>query len=733
MRNVLLAGVLAAAGLAWSGHAVASEGFDDLAKLAKSGVNDDVMLAYIDASPVAYELTVDEILFFNDLGLSPKVVAAAVKHGKELRAANPPAPAVADDPPAPQPALAPPPAARPVVDRNPAPQNDGQGDVELSNDPVPIRSAPVTTISQAPEEVYSTTTVVAPPEGQATISTFYDALSPYGTWINLDGSYVWQPNAINVDRDWRPYCQRGHWVYTDVGWAWQSDYSWGWAPFHYGRWARHDRYGWIWSPDTTWGPAWVSWRNDGRHAGWAPLPPRTRVEAGVGLHFGNKHVSVDLDFGITERDYTFVPVEHVCETTLTSYYVPRDQVTIVYNQTSYVRDNYRYENDRVFNRGISVEIVAERSHREIRPITVVDVNVQVGQPIRGTAVTGASFAVYRPAIRNEVPESPEVIAARREEQAKRVALRQQAATERTAIRQQNSVDRTAARQEAATAEAQARKDAEVRRAQAAAEARAQAAENRAQTKEQRDAEIAAREQARQAAETRAKEDRLKAAEAKRQQNQENAAARQADEAAKDQARRDAALKAQAERQQNAAKADADQAAREQARRDALARAQAERQENAAERKADQAAREQARRDADAKADADQAAREQARRDALAKAQAERQENAAERKADQAAREQARRDADAKADAERAAAAEARRAAEAQKAQARAADQAAREQARRDAAAKEAAEAQARRDARAAKNVSDGQPDPNNPNDPDNPKPNKKKKKGGDDN
>ena len=677
MRNMLLAGVFATMGLIWSGRAVASEGFDDLAKLAKSGVNDDVMLAYIDASPVAYELTVDEILFFNDLGLSPKVVAAAVKHGKELRAANPTPPvAQADDPPAPQPALAPPPAARPVVET----QND---------DPVPIDQAPVTTVNQPGEEVYSSTTATAPAAGEANISTFYEALSPYGTWINVDGSYVWQPNAVTVDPEWRPYQQRGHWVYTDVGWAWQSDYSWGWAPFHYGRWARHDRYGWIWTPDTTWGPAWVSWRNNDVHAGWAPLPPRTRVEAGVGLHFGGKHVALDVDFGITERDYTFVPVEHFCDVSLNTYYVPRNQVTVVYQQTTYVRDTVVIEHDRVYNRGISVDFVAERSHREIRPITVVDVNVSVGQPIRGTAVTGASFAVYRPAIKNEAPVNPEVIAARREEQAKRVAIRQQAATEKTAIRQQNSVDRTAARQDATTAEVQARRDAETRKVQAAADARAKAAETRAQTKEQRDAEVAQREQARQAAETQAKEDRLKAAETKRTQNQDNAAARQADEAAKEQARRDAAAKAQTERQQTAA-----------------------------ERQADLAAKEQARRDAAAKADADTQAREQARRDAAAKAQADRQENTADKRADTAAKEQARRDAEAKAAADRQAAT------------------AAREQARRDAAAKDAAEAQARKDARAAaaaKNIPDGQPDPNNPNDPDNPKPDKKKKKKGDDN
>src|SRR5262249_33908992 len=114
MRKALIVGSLLLVGALSQASLSASEGFDDLAKLAKSGVGDEVMLTFIDASAVPYDLTVDEILYFNDLGVSQKVISAIVKHGKELRDA------AAAAAPAPQPApvvdAPPPPAATDVQD-----------------------------------------------------------------------------------------------------------------------------------------------------------------------------------------------------------------------------------------------------------------------------------------------------------------------------------------------------------------------------------------------------------------------------------------------------------------------------------------------------------------------------------------------------------------------------------------------------------------------------------------
>jgi hypothetical protein len=68
---------------------------------------------------------------------------------------------------------------------------------------------------------------------------FYDQLSPYGQWVNDPNyGYVWIPD---VGPNFQPYATNGYWTMTDYGNTWVSDYEWGWAPFHYGRWL-YDNY-----------------------------------------------------------------------------------------------------------------------------------------------------------------------------------------------------------------------------------------------------------------------------------------------------------------------------------------------------------------------------------------------------------------------------------------------------------------------------------------------------------
>jgi len=117
---------------------------------------------------------------------------------------------------------------------------------------------------------------------------FQDELAPYGNWID-DASYgrVWAPEASLVGADFTPYYSGGHWVLTEFGWTWISDFSWGWAPFHYGRWIVVGGHGWCWVPGTIWGPAWVAWRSGDGYVGWAPLPPRgVSVTVTYGGHSG---------------------------------------------------------------------------------------------------------------------------------------------------------------------------------------------------------------------------------------------------------------------------------------------------------------------------------------------------------------------------------------------------------------------------------------------------------------
>ena len=135
----------------------------------------------------------------------------------------------------------------------------------------------------------------------AALQTFQPVLSPYGTWVE-DPTYgtVWVPNETEVGANFSPYLTAGHWSYTTEGYYWSSDYSWGWAPFHYGRWVWDDLYGWMWIPGAVYSPAWVEWRYGGGYMGWGPMYPSWYWHGGYAYGFG-------VGFVYGPRPYVFCP------------------------------------------------------------------------------------------------------------------------------------------------------------------------------------------------------------------------------------------------------------------------------------------------------------------------------------------------------------------------------------------------------------------------------------------
>lgn len=137
---------------------------------------------------------------------------------------------------------------------------------------------------------------------------FYGELSPWGRWFYYSPyGWVWTPTVVSPS--WRPYTV-GRWVWTDAGWAWQSDEPFGWITMHYGRWVYDGEFGWLWVPDTQWGPAWVCWRESGLFYGWAPLPPGWIYGAGFGTcsPWIGAWVFVDVnDFLAPDLSYYCVP------------------------------------------------------------------------------------------------------------------------------------------------------------------------------------------------------------------------------------------------------------------------------------------------------------------------------------------------------------------------------------------------------------------------------------------
>jgi hypothetical protein len=114
--------------------------------------------------------------------------------------------------------------------------------------------------------------------------TGYEDLDEYGTWSYVAGyGPCWRPASIAVG--WAPY-RFGHWVWVSPwGWTWVEDEPWGFAPFHYGRWAFAGG-GWFWVPGPAvvrpvYAPALVAWVGGGpgfhfsvgAGVGWFPLGP----------------------------------------------------------------------------------------------------------------------------------------------------------------------------------------------------------------------------------------------------------------------------------------------------------------------------------------------------------------------------------------------------------------------------------------------------------------------------
>ncbi|MEB2776983.1 DUF6600 domain-containing protein [Algoriphagus sp. D3-2-R+10] len=199
---------------------------------------------------------------------------------------------------------------------------------------------------------------ISPTEAQAenangvSFQIFYDELMPYGDWVkDARYGYVWLPAVQN---DFHPYGTNGHWVMTSYGNTWVSDYDWGWATFHYGRWYFDNNYqSWAWIPDYQWGPAWVDWRTGGGYYGWAPMGPG---------------FTVNMRIAIPAFHWIFVPRNRFVYHNVYSYCVPRARRVNIYNNTTIINNTVVYNNNRYYAGPTrrDVERVTNRSYPERR-------------------------------------------------------------------------------------------------------------------------------------------------------------------------------------------------------------------------------------------------------------------------------------------------------------------------------------------------------------------------------
>jgi hypothetical protein len=168
---------------------------------------------------------------------------------------------------------------------------------------------------------------------------------------------------------------------TEYGWTWVSHYSWGWAPFHYGRWDWDNNFGWFWVPDNVWGPSWVTWRRGNGYYGWTPMRPGISVT----LSFGGEYRDPDRWFFVRDRDFGRQDIGR--------YYINRgDNVTIIQNST--VINNTYIDNSRhtTYISGPGADDVQRVTGRRINNVVVRDYD----RP--GEKLNNAQLQIYRPQV-----------------------------------------------------------------------------------------------------------------------------------------------------------------------------------------------------------------------------------------------------------------------------------------------------------------------------------------------
>jgi hypothetical protein len=309
----------------------------EVIKLTQAGVSEKIVSAYISNSSGAFSLDTDKIIYLTNIGMPDEFVTAMMQHDQQLLAQ----------------AVSPPPAA--------------------------------------PAE---TTGIATSQPVEATQVNFDDTLAPYGRWVAVQGyGRCWRPTVAFYDTGWQPYSDHGHWIYTDAGWYWASDYSWG-VTFHYGRWFRDARSGWCWWPDTTWAPSWVAWRYSDDYCGWAPLPPRAVYREGVGIYYNGVAVGADFDFGLGVNLFTFVPVRNICDPHPHNYRVAPAEVVQIYNRTTVINNFGVNGRDRTFiNNGIPPDRISNITHAEIHRFNIHESSAPVP---RGQQIGRDTIIVNRP-------------------------------------------------------------------------------------------------------------------------------------------------------------------------------------------------------------------------------------------------------------------------------------------------------------------------------------------------
>jgi len=366
----------------------------EIVRLLQANVSQEILMTFITNSTQPFYVGASEIVYLHDLGAPDAIVAALIKidASPEMAARKQAAIAVKPLPPGvaltePATNIFPTRAATPQRPPNPP-------------DPVPVNPPPNEGSALAPPPPDTEVTYDYPaPTTEVTYNYFYTSLAPYGSWIDVPGyGYSWRPTCATWNPAWRPYVDGGRWLWSNHGWYWYSDYSWGWAPFHYGRWCRPAGYGWVWVPDTVWGPSWVSWRYSPNYCGWAPLPPSARFVSGLGFYFNTGSVGIGFEFGLGVADYCYVPTARFCDRWVSRHALPHHHNHGIHKNTTVINNYVVGNNNTIVNHGAGLDKISKATRGDVKQVTLRDTTFVKNLGTRHDRLEsdGKTLTVHRP-------------------------------------------------------------------------------------------------------------------------------------------------------------------------------------------------------------------------------------------------------------------------------------------------------------------------------------------------
>jgi hypothetical protein len=242
----------------------------------------------------------------------------------------------------------------------------------------------------------------------------YQDLDANGTWrVNTTYGNVWFPKQVTTG--WAPY-RDGHWVWIDPwGWTWVDDASWGFAVSHYGRWTNlRGTWGWVPGPVRTrayYAPALVVFVGDenfqlsnslgtGGGVAWFPLGPRDVYQPAYPVsrrYFQNINQSnAIITNTVINNTYNNTNVTRVA---YANRHVPGAVVAVP--ATAFVQSQ-------------QVSRVAVQVSSDVlvkAPVAVVPFPAPTGKSVRGNAAQGdkpPARVLERPVVARTTPPAPRV-------------------------------------------------------------------------------------------------------------------------------------------------------------------------------------------------------------------------------------------------------------------------------------------------------------------------------------